>query len=170
MTRLLLLLLLAPVAFAQTQWNVSLAGGRATMDSHGEADLRALNLELVRPLSPRTDVAFVLSPMSIRQPRSWFGDQYGDGDEAVRAIGGSIVLRRRFGRAFYLETGTGPMYAEKAVPASTSRFNFATLGGAGFVLSRFTLGYRFQHISNGGYSPRNPGMNVSALILGLRLR
>lgn len=171
MKRLLLLLALAPMAFAQTHWNVGVVGGQASMSWHGDADLRAINLELVRPLSSRTDVAFVLSPTTLDQPRSWFGDQFGDGNESVRALGGYIFLRRRFGRAFYVEGGTGPMYAEKAVPASTSRFNFATQGGAGFVLrSRYTIGYRFHHISNGGYSPRNPGMNVSSIVLGFRLR
>ena len=38
--------------------------------------------------------------------------------------------------------------------------------------SRFPVvaGYRFMHISNGGYSPRNPGLNMSSLILGVRYR
>jgi hypothetical protein len=61
------------------------------------------------------------------------------------------------------------------VPASTSRFNFITQVGAGFVLlpqRRLPLmvGYRLLHISNGGYSPRNPGVNVSAVILGVQFR
>lgn len=168
---LLIVLAIAPAALAQTHWNVSLVGGRASMSWHGNADLRSLNLEMTRAISPRTDVAFVLSPTLLDQPRSWFGDQYGDGSENVRALGGYIFLRRRIGSAWYVETGTGPMYAEKAVPASTSRFNFATQAGAGYVFrSRLTIGYRFQHISNGGYSPRNPGMNVSAVVLGFRLR
>ncbi|HEY0142487.1 MAG TPA: acyloxyacyl hydrolase [Thermoanaerobaculia bacterium] len=170
MKRLLFLLLLSPLAFAQNQWNLSVTGGHASMSWHGEADLRALNIELVRPLSPSTQIVFALSPTSIEQPRSWFGDQYGDGSESVHALGGSILLRRRFGRVFYVEGGTGPMYAQKAVPASTSRFNFVSQGGAGVMLSRFMIGYRFQHISNGGYSPRNPGMNVSSVVFGVRVR
>jgi hypothetical protein len=31
-------------------------------------------------------------------------------------------------------------------------------------------GYRFLHISNGGYAPRNPGLNVSAAVFGVQLR
>jgi hypothetical protein len=28
------------------------------------------------------------------------------------------------------------------------------------------IGYRFSHISNGGYAPRNPGLNVSSIMVG----
>ena len=30
--------------------------------------------------------------------------------------------------------------------------------------------YRVMHISNGGYAPRNPGLNVGAAVLGVQLR
>lgn len=154
------------------------AGGKSITSWHGQADLSALNFELEHDISPRTELAFVIAPMNLWQPRSWFGDQFGDGSESVRAISGSLLLRRKFrtesARAvLYLEGGTGPMWAEKRVPAATSRFNFVTQAGAGVILrpqSRLplVLGYRFMHVSNGGYSPRNPGLNVSALVLGVR--
>lgn len=159
---------------------VSVAGGQSHETWHGQADVQALNLELGKALSPRMEVAFVASPMSLWQPRSWFGDQFGDGNETVRAIAASALVRYRLNVdssrvQFYGEAATGPMWAEKAIPASTSRFNFATQFGAGVVLmprSRFPLiaGYRFQHLSNGGYSPRNPGFNVSTIVLGLQIR
>jgi hypothetical protein len=77
--------------------------------------------------------------------------------------------------SYYGEGSTGPLWAEKAVPASTSRFNFITQLGAGIILlphSRFPImaGYRYLHISNGGYSPRNPGVNASAIVFGLQIR
>jgi len=61
------------------------------------------------------------------------------------------------------------------VPASTSRFNFMSQAGAGFVFNAagrmpVFAGYRFVHISNGGYAPRNPGLNVSTVVVGLQLR
>lgn len=159
---------------------VSVAGGQSHKTWHGQADVQALNLELGRALSPRTEVAFVASPMNLWQPRSWFGDQFGDGNETVRAIAASVLVRHRLNVdssriQFYGEAATGPMWAEKAIPASTSRFNFATQFGAGVVLmprSRFPVlaGYRFQHLSNGGYSPRNPGFNISTIVLGLQIR
>jgi hypothetical protein len=118
--------------------------------------------------------------MIVRQPRSWFGDQFGDGEENVRAIAGSVLIRRRFReesdrRSYYIEAGTGPMWAEKRVPAATSRFNFLSQAGAGMVLYpqnrvSMVIGYRFGHISNGGYAPRNPGLNVSSLVIGTRIR
>jgi hypothetical protein len=180
---LLALLLLSPVAaFAQgsPETRVSVTGGQTARTWHGQADLQALNVELGRAVSPRTDVAFVFAPMNVWQPRSWFGDQYGDGNESVRALSGSLLVRRRFGidsarLQYYAEASTGPMWAEKAVPASTSRFNFLTQFGAGVILLRhsrlpITAGYRFLHISNGGYSPRNPGINASAVMLGIQVR
>jgi len=179
------LLLLAAVAcapaFAQTFDVVRLygLGGKSATTWHGQADVQALNLELGHSLSKRTSVGVVLAPMNVWQPRSWFGDQYGDGHETVRAISASLLIRRSFRieRSLqpYLELSTGPMYAEKSVPASTSRFNFISQGGFGVTFNgegRYPLfaGYRFVHISNGGYSPRNPGLNIGAIVAGVQLK
>jgi hypothetical protein len=176
---ILMLAVLPTGAFAQT-FSVYGTAGRSPETRHGHVEIESLNIEYAHALSPRTDLGFVLAPMSILQPRSWFGDDYGDGNERVRAISGALLLRRHFNQdsnrvRFELEAGTGPMWAEKAVPASTSRFNFITQGGASVVLlpnarTPLTAGYRFQHISNGGYSPRNPGLNVSSFMLGIRWR
>jgi hypothetical protein len=173
-------LVLALFPLAATAQTISVYGtaGQSPRTWHGQADTRALNIEFAHALSPRMDVAFVLSPTELDQPRSWFGDDYGDGNERVRAIAGSLLVRRTLNRDssrvhVYGELGTGPMYASKAVPASTSRFNFVSQAGVGVVLmphSRVPLmaGYRFEHLSNGGYAPRNPGLNFSSLILGIR--
>jgi len=160
--------------------HVSLTGGKSVTTWHGQAGVAALNIELAHALSPRTDLAVVLAPMTIHQPRSWFGNQYGNGDENVRALSGSLLLRRTFGATqqhlrFYAEGSTGPMYAEKKIPASTSRFNFITQLGGGIILMPrsalpLMLGYRFLHISNGGYAPRNPGLNVSSIVIGMSVR
>jgi hypothetical protein len=170
-------LLLPLPAIAQVR--VYATGGKSITSWHGQADLQAMQFEIGYPLSPRTTVAVAAMPMVLWQPRSWFGDQYGDGNESVRAFGASLLVRRTF-RAesavqWYVEGGTGPMIAQKQVPASTSRFNFVTQGGAGFVFNArgrlpIIAGYRFMHISNGGYSPRNPGLNVSAAVIGVQLR
>lgn len=176
-----LLLSLPALASAQTRAiSVYATGGQSHPTWHGQAEVQALNIEIGRAISPRTEVAFVAAPMFFHQPRSWFGDQFGDGHENVRALSASLLIRRRFNvdssrLQFYGEASSGPMWAEKAVPASTSRFNFVTQVGGGVVLmpqQRLPLffGYRFMHISNGGYSPRNPGLNVSAVTLGVRLR
>jgi hypothetical protein len=179
MRTLLLLLALVPTA-ASADVTVYASGGQSGKTRHGQATVSALHIELGRALSPRAEVAFVLAPMNFDQPLSWFGEQFGEGNEDVRALSGSLLIRYKFNVdsprvQFYGEAGTGPMYAEKAVPASTSRFNFVSQFGAGVVLmprARFPLiaGYRFLHISNGGYSPRNPGLNISSVILGVRWR
>jgi hypothetical protein len=181
MTRTILALaltLLPVVSFAETK--LTFVSGRSHATWHGQADMYALDIEAGRAISPRTDVALVVSPTHFWQPRSWFGDQFGDGHEGVNAIGASLLVRRRFNVdstrvAFFAEVATGPMWAEKAIPASTSRFNFVSHGSAGVVLlprSRFPIiaGYRFSHVSNGGYSPRNPGLNFSSVIVGVQIR
>lgn len=183
MTRTLLPLILAffltSSAFAAIDSvGVSVVAGRSDATWHGQATMQALNVELTSRRSPRTDFAFVLTPASFNQPRSWFGDTYGDGNEDVRAISGSLLLRRHLnpqsrGAAFHVEAAAGPIWSEKAIPASTSRFNVVSQVGLGVSLlprSRFpvVLAYRFMHLSNGGYSPRNPGLNFSAVTVGVR--
>ena len=145
---------------------------------HGQAAIKTLNVELARALSPRYELAFVVAPTLIDQPRSWFGNEFGDGNEDVRAISGSILVRRTWKEgssraSYYAELSSGPMWAEKRVPASTSRFNFHSQTGVGVIFrpqsrTNVILGYRFGHISNGGYAPRNPGLNVSSLVLGIK--
>ena len=174
-----LLVCCASASFAQvTDVSVYGVAGRSSENWHGEADLHALNIEIGHALSPRTEIGFAVAPTRLWQPRSWFGDDFGDGNEHVRAVGASLLLRHKLNLAsrrihFYGEAGAGPMWAEKAVPASTSRFNFVTQLGAGVVLlpnARFPViaGYRFLHVSNGGYAPRNPGLNFSSIVLGVR--
>jgi hypothetical protein len=110
-------------------------------------------------LSPRTTVALVGGAVNLWQPRSWFGDRYGDGNETVRGVTASVLLRHAFRSGGsvrpYVEVSSGPMIAEKRVPAATSRFNFMSQGGAGVVFNSggrmpLLVGYRFLHVSNGG--------------------
>jgi hypothetical protein len=181
MRKLAFLLILAAslTARAFDDVRVYAEGGKSTTTWHGQADVQMLNVELGHALSPRTTVGVVLAPVNLWQPRSWFGDRFGDGNESVRALSASLLVRRSFRLQSslqpYVEASTGPMVAEKRVPASTSRFNFITQGGAGIVLNArgrlpFFAGYRVMHISNGGYAPRNPGLNVSAAVAGVQLR
>jgi hypothetical protein len=160
--------------------NVSMTGGKSITTWHGQADYQSLNIELSRALSHRTEVGFIVAPTQLWQPRSWFGDQYGDGNEKVQAISGAFLLRRHFGdtnRAvrLYVEGAVGPMWSEKQVPAATSQLNFISQPGIGVTLfprSRYAvqMGYRFAHISNSGLSSRNPGLNVHSFVIGTQLR
>ena len=155
------------------------AGGKSIPTWHGQADVQLVQVELGHSLSPRTTVAIVAGAANLWQPRSWFGELYHDGNEAVRAFTASALVRHAWRPGArvrpYVEGATGPFIAQKRVPAATSRFNFMTEAGAGFVFNAtgrvpFFAGYRFMHISNGGYAPRNPGLNVSAAIVGVQLR
>lgn len=181
MKRLLLAVMLFCPSFTHAQSiSIHAIGGQSPDNWHGQAELTSFAVEVDRPLSPRTEVGLLIAPMNLWQPKSWFGDQFGDGNETVRALHGALLVRRHFNRDSarihpYGELATGPMWAEKRVPASTSRFNFITSAGAGVTLwpqrrVSLVVGYRFQHISNGGYSPRNPGLNVSSVVLGARLK
>lgn len=171
-------LLVAITANAQT-FRFYAVGGRSVASWHGQADVQAFAFELERPISKQTELGFVLAPLVVEQPVSWFGD-HGEGTESIQAMHGALVLRHHFRTGSkrmqpYIELGSGPMWAEKRVPASTSRFNFITQGTAGVTLLphrtvAFVVGYRFMHISNGGYAPRNPGLNINSLILGARVR
>lgn len=172
--------LLAVTASAQTFDHISVhaTGGKSMTNWHGQATVETLNVELGRALTPHYDLAFVVAPTFIRQPRSWFGNEFGDGNETVRALSGSLLVRRTWRAqseraSIYAEVSTGPMWAERRVPAGTSRFNFHSQFGVGTVLfpqsrAALVLGYRFGHISNGGYAPRNPGLNVSSVVIGIR--
>jgi Lipid A 3-O-deacylase (PagL) len=177
------LLVLAPAfASAQTVNRISLYGtaGKSMTNWHGQADLQTLNLELGRAISPRTEFGVVVSTMNIEQPRSWFGNAFGDGNQNVLALGTALLARRNFRvdsprATAFVELSSGPMWSEERVPASTSHFNFLSSGGVGVVLrprQRYPviIGFRFGHISNGGYSDRNPGLNISSLVIGTRFR
>jgi hypothetical protein len=170
----------APLFGPPERLNVFLSGGRSIQNWHGQADVEAVNIEFNRDWSKRTEVGFVVSPTFIRQPRSWFGNAFGDPDETARALSGSLLIRHRFmieskRMQPYIELSTGPMWATRRVPAATSHFNFISQGGFGVVFApdrpmSFVIGYRMAHISNGGYAPRNPGLNIHTIVFGTRIR
>jgi len=69
------------------------AGGKSIITWHGQADLQLLQFELGHSWSPRTTVALAGGVANLWQPRSWFGNQYHDGNEPVRALTASALLR-----------------------------------------------------------------------------
>jgi hypothetical protein len=153
---------------------VVLTAGKSFTNWHGQADLQSLSFEWTRQRWKNVEAGFAVSPQIFWRPRSWFGYDYGNGNEKVNAIGASILARYRFRqrRAFrpYAELAIGPVIAEKQVPAATSQFNVATQPGFGVDIGAVRIGYRFSHISNGGIAPRNPGLNVSSIVFGFAFR
>lgn len=170
----------APLFGPPERMSVYLASGRSIQSMHGQANVDSLQIELTRNWSPRTEVGVILAPMNVQQPRSWFGNHYGDPDETARGAALAPMIRRRLFRATascepFVEVSTGPMWTTRRVPAATSRFNFISQAGFGAVLlprrpMSVVVGYRFAHISNGGLAPRNPGLNVHTLVIGTRFR
>ncbi len=189
---LLALLILIPAAapgarasdFAPREFNVGLSGGKSPSNFHGHSVWRSIHFEVVGD-SPfvsrwirRASAGASISYSDIHQARSWFGYRYGDPDDWVRAVSTYFFVRKpwRDGRDLqpYVELGTGPMWSNRRVPAATSRFNMDSQLGFGAVLfahahTPLRLGYRFSHISNGGLTGRNPGLNVHSIVIGARV-
>jgi hypothetical protein len=74
----------------------------------------------------------------------------------------------------YIEGGAGPLWTDLGgqVPEQPGQFNFAVWGGAGaaWILTpqwAVNVGYRFVHISNGGTSTPNSGLNFGLPFFGL---
>jgi hypothetical protein len=159
--------------------NLLLSSGRSPMNFHGHSVFRrTITFEVFgkSALAQRwlkSDAGASISYSDVRQARSWFGYRYGDPDDNVRAVSSFFFVRHLFRRA-YVEVGTGPMWSNRRIPAATSRFNMNSQFGVGttlFTRSRFPLrfGYRFSHISNGGLTGRNPGVEVHSLLIGTRI-
>jgi hypothetical protein len=176
----MLALVLASMTYGEdASMRVYAIGGKSMQNWHGQATIESVNIEWYKPYRGWGDFALVLSPYKVSQPRSWFGDKYGDGEESVRAGSAALLYRRRFRTdepvQTFVEISSGPMWASRRIPAATSRFNFISQGGFGFVFfperrASLVLGYRLAHISNAGYAPRNPGLNINSLMIGTQFR
>jgi hypothetical protein len=187
--RFVLILLLASGCalhrdFTPHEFNSYLSGGGSRMNFHGHSLFRTIQFEVAGDSAvanrwmPRTNAGISISYSDIHQARSWFGYRYGDPDDWVRAVSSCFLLRRHWWDGSdmqpYAELGTGPMWSNRRVPAATSRFNMNSQLGLGVVLfprARMPLhvGYRFSHISNGGWTGRNPGLEVHQAFIGVRV-
>ena len=167
--------------FTPREVNTYLSGGGSRMNFHGHSLFRSVHFEVTGDSAfanrwmRQTDAGIAVAYSDIHQARSWFGYRYGDPDDWVRAVSSLFFLRRRWHDALYAEIGTGPMWSNRRVPAATSRLNMDSQAGFGaifFAHGRLPLhiGYRFSHISNGGLTGRNPGLEVHQIVIGARVR
>ena len=73
---------------------------------------------------------------------------------------------------FTLSAGIYPTYIERSTFGDEdfgNTFQFTSAIGANFNFHQhWTIGYRFQHMSNGGLSDENPGLNTHMFELGYR--
>lgn len=184
----LLLLLSSSTAFAG-DFNIYLGHAASETNGHGRSRFRTISFELTgRPKLPRVFERYLTNAKlgvdidyaDVRQPRSWFGYTYGDPDDSVRAEWAHFFVREYWRTSSnllqpYADIGTGPMWSNRRIPAATSKINANSQLGLGVVLFPnakvpLYVGYRFFHISNGGLTGRNPGLNVNGFFVGTRVR
>jgi hypothetical protein len=178
---LLFIALTARADFTPRQINVFLSNGTSVESLHGQATLRAIHFELAGRVDwmkvRDTELGVALTYCEVRQPHFLF-PLSGDPKDDVRAESAYFFARKRWTRWAavepYVDLGSGPMWSNRRIPAQTSRVNFQSqiTGGAIWLpQSRFPIftAYRFSHISNGGFAPRNPGINVYSVIVGTRV-
>jgi hypothetical protein len=72
----------------------------------------------------------------------------------------------------FAEVSGSLLFTTQPVPARTTTFNFMDQAGFGVRFEEgpgraWLIGYRFQHISNGGRVKPNPGANFNFVYLGL---
>jgi len=147
---------------------------KSAPNKHGQVDLQSLNFELSQPTKYGIDLGTVFAPTHMTQPADFFDTLHQT--ESVNAASLSLLARKMFRERGavqpYVELSSGPIFASKRVPESTSHFNFISQAGAGVITTGHTpwmFGLRFGHISNAGYAERNPGINFTAILVGLRL-
>ncbi|MDP9361855.1 MAG: acyloxyacyl hydrolase [Acidobacteriota bacterium] len=191
--RCVAILLVCTSALAGTkpqEFNLYLGNASSETNRHGRSRFRTISFELlansrlveryVERWLPNARAGVDIDYADVRQPRSWFGHTYGDPDDSVRAEWAHFFIRQYWRMSSnelrpYVDLGTGPMWSNRRIPAATSKLNFNSQLGLGVVVfpnarTPVYVGYRFFHISNGGFTGRNPGLNVNGFFAGTNLR
>lgn len=107
---------------------------------------------------------------ALRQTRD---HTYGAG---LSPIGLKLNFRRSHLLQPYASGSGGFLYFSKQVPVSgASQFNFTFDFGGGVDIVRdgrraITVGYKYQHISNGHTAPINPGVDIQMIQVGYSIR
>jgi hypothetical protein len=172
------------------EFNLYLGTASSETNRHGQSRFSTISFELlansrlveryIERWLPNARTGVDIDYADVRQPRSWFGHTYGDPDDSVRAEWAHFFVRQYWRMSSnelrpYVDLGTGPMWSNRRIPAATSKLNFNSQLGLGVVVfpnarTPVYVGYRFFHISNGGLTGRNPGLNVNGFFVGTRVR
>jgi lipid A 3-O-deacylase PagL len=123
--------------------------GHGALAGHFELLLEITPLILVR--QPETAFGLAMSPLFLR----W-------------NFAPSVSHRMRL----FGEVSGGILYTNQAVPVRTTAFNFIDQAGFGVRVEQrpnraWLMGYRFQHVSNGGRVRPNPGANFNFVYGGV---
>jgi hypothetical protein len=120
------------------------------------------------PLSGHFELVLDITPLTfVRQSESVFGLAFSP-----------VFFRWNFGSSaahrsrVFAEASGGILYTNQPVPVRTTSFNFIDQAGFGVRFGTranraWLLGYRFQHVSNGGRVRPNPGANFNFVYAGL---
>jgi len=86
-------------------------------------------------------------------------------------LAAALHLNRHQFVELILDARAGALWFTRAMPdPNAARFNFTLAGGLGLVLAqRLLLGYTYQHMSNAGIAPVNPGVDTHLLYAGVRI-
>ena len=102
--------------------------------------------------------------------RRWSGDK-----NLKKSIGYIFtllpILEYRFKSNLYLEFGVGFSYLSSTIVGNrdkSTNFQFNDNIGFGYNFNRFSLGYRFTHISNLGIKKPNPSLDFHSLLLKIK--
>jgi len=86
---------------------------------------------------------------------------------------GQLLFRPGADLQPYLFAGGGPVYTEASIPGTSSNLKGAYQAGVGFKFpvgdARWSLEYRYHHVSNGGIEKPNDPLNSSKVLLGYKL-
>lgn len=102
--------------------------------------------------------------LTLAQHHSRIGESV---DSVVLDAGIAAVAALRAGRS-YFEFGTGPHAISSTLIGKrdmSSVFQMGSVFGIGYAFERWSVGYRYQHISNGEIVLPNEGLDLHALRL-----
>jgi hypothetical protein len=159
-------------------WGVESAGGKTwnVLGTSRDRDGVVFSLEAVRP-ERRLKVSAVSPTLAYQTVglRYLSSTSFGGDVKRVQAVwfsvGGRWVFTGGPRQNLYWEAGTGVLFADHTTLDIDSPFNFASYVGFGSYFNGSPrsprLGVRITHISNGGLRPRNRGLNLVQLVLGV---
>ena len=146
---------------------------------HGQGSFAAAHFDFSRAFLPHTEATWGIQPIFIEQPQHFFVAT-ARGTSTRSRCSSRSGFRHQFRAESantrpYVEIGSGPLWSNKRVPATSAHVNFDSYGTVGTTFHARNgyapyAGFRFQHISNAGIvADRNPGYNIGSIVIGVRL-
>ncbi len=161
-------------------WGLESAGGKTwnILGTSRDRDGVVFSLEAVRP-ERRLKISSVSPTLAYQTVGLRFLSSTSLGGD-VRSLqgvwfslGGRWVVTGGPRQNLFWEAGTGVLFLDNTTLDVDSKFSFASYIGFGSYFNGSPrsprLGVRITHISNGGIKPRNRGLNLVQLVVGVPL-